>query len=83
MISERIGESKMINSGKCPSCGQVPRQINIETVTVGALMAPSYKGVSYVCPNPACRAILGVQMDPIALDADLVNLLLKKLRGQV
>lgn len=71
----------MIRSGKCPSCGKVPSSIDIEPIELGSPFAARYKGVSYVCPNVACRAILGVQMDPIALEADTANRVVKKLRG--
>ena len=44
-----------------------PPQLNVSR-------GESYKGVSYLCPF--CRAILGVQMDPLAVNLNLLNRLL-------
>ena len=72
-----------MNVGKCGHCGTVARNVLIENVEakVGAFGAGgAYLAVSYLCTS--CRAILRVQMDPVALKADIVADLVKALRGR-
>ena len=38
----------------------------------------SWNGVSYQCPH--CHAVLGVQIDPIAVKTDIVNELFDRLK---
>ena len=65
----------MANTGKCPHCDHRPLEIIAEAINV---TVPGRKGklrgVNFICP--ACRGILGSELDPLALQADLV----KKLR---
>jgi hypothetical protein len=71
----------MINSGKCPSCGQRIARVVVEAVDIGPQIgAALYKGVSYHCPSTSCAAVLGVQMDPIALKADTISGVVKQVR---
>lgn len=72
----------MIKTGKCPGCGKVPLSINIQGVDMHA-PAGTFNGVMYVCPTFQCGTILGVGIDPIALKADTINGVVKKLRGKV
>lgn len=68
-------------TGKCPGCGKVPGfGINVQSVDAKAGGA-SWKGVLYVCPNIQCQTILGAGIDPLALKADTINGVVKKLRG--
>ena len=70
-----------IGSGKCPSCGKIPHRVLIQSVDIGTITESHYKGVMYVCPNIQCQSILGVSIDPIALKADTISQVAKKLRG--
>ena len=74
-----IGEQEMINIGKCPSCGTIIGNVILENVTVNVGFSPAYNGVSYVCPS--CNIVLGIQMDPIALNADLSDEIIEKIKG--
>ena len=62
----------MINMGKCsnPACGKRVTAVQIEHVDIKEGFDKKYHGVSYSCP--ACHCVLGVQMDPVALEHDLV-----------
>lgn len=55
--------------GKCPKCNTIISKVTVESVEVEG--AKSYKGVSYLCPS--CDCVLSVQIDPVALNADLAN----------
>jgi hypothetical protein len=66
-----------IYQGQCPKCGKTVSSANVETMTINAGRHASYKGVSYLCPH--CDCVLGVSMDQIALNEDLVSRLLKAL----
>lgn len=67
----------MINTGKCPGCGNTVTSVNVEDVDVAVGLQPQWRGVSYVCPH--CRIVLGVEIDPIALKSDIVSGVAKKL----
>ena len=69
-----------MNLGKCGHCGaSLARGVLIESIEAKVgLMASggAYNAVSYSCPS--CHAVLGVQMDPVALNTDLLNALQKE-----
>jgi transposase-like protein len=64
------------NSGHCPQCKSTVTSVNIEHVAANGKIA--FTGVSYVCPS--CNCVLGVELDPIAAQADLLEDLKKLLR---
>ena len=69
-----------INMGQCPFCKTVATRLLLEPVELayGPLgMTGSYHGVSYHCFS--CNAVLGVQMDPIALTDDIANAVAQRL----
>ncbi len=66
--------------GKCPKCEKPVANVSISEVPARAFMAQKeWRGLSFNCPM--CQTILGVQIDPIAIKADIVNELMNKLRG--
>jgi len=67
----------VVHTGQCPHCKTKISRSVVETITIDGGDS-SYKGVTYLCPH--CRAVLTVSMDQIALNADLVNRLLKVFR---
>jgi hypothetical protein len=67
----------MIHVGECPYCHRKVTKARVETITIEG-GTQSYKGVTYSCPY--CQSVLTVSMDQIALNADLVNRLVKVLR---
>ena len=69
-----------INFGKCPHCKTVVTRLMLEPVQLakGPLGTDgSYNGLTYHCWN--CKAVLGVEMDPTSLQADLVETLVRSL----
>jgi hypothetical protein len=64
-----------IPTGLCPKCEQVVTHIEVEGISIEKLLNGSWTGVSYLCP--LCRTILGVQIDPVALQIDTVNQILE------
>ena len=66
-----------MNTGKCPSCGQIVSKVDTEHLTIGVPPKRAWHGISYVCPE--CRVILGVQIDPVALKSDIVKELSQKI----
>ena len=67
----------MPNSGKCPHCNATVDSTDVENIAIRTGLAQNYKGATYLCPH--CHSVLGVQMDPIALNHHLVEELLKAL----
>ena len=59
--------------GQCPKCDATVTHVILEStdIHVQLLKPHQWKGVSYLCPH--CRAVLGIQIDPIALKADLLK----------
>ncbi|NJO34446.1 MAG: hypothetical protein HC869_16285 [Rhodospirillales bacterium] len=73
----------MVNVGKCPKCEKVVRTVNVERIDISAgIGRATWVGVSYVCPTAACRTVLGVEIDPIALKADIVKEVRKAITGK-
>ena len=68
----------MNNSGKCPNCGHIVSKVDTEHLTIGVPPKRTWHGISYVCTE--CRAVLSVQIDPVALKSDIVKELLQKLK---
>ncbi len=64
--------------GKCPKCGKLVTWVNTMSADAKA-GARTWRGVLYCCPF--CSTVLGVQIDPVALKADIVDEVVKKLRG--
>lgn len=63
-----------MNLGKCPGCKKLIQTVKMEGITIEPSLgftAPSYHGVSYLCPY--CNVILGVSIDPIAVKTDTVR----------
>ena len=69
----------MINTNKCPKCDRVITDVCVEDVSISVVFQPKWKGFSYACPH--CRAILGVQMNPLTLNDDLAHKVKKMLRS--
>jgi hypothetical protein len=67
----------VIHSGKCPHCETTISYAKGEPIDIKVGKSEAYKGVSYLCPS--CRSVLSVSMDPLALNQNLVNRLMKAL----
>jgi hypothetical protein len=67
----------MFHSGKCPKCDRTINTAKAEAIDLHVSPKEAYKGVSYSCPS--CHCVLGVSMDPLALNQNLVNRLKKAL----
>lgn len=64
-----------MNSGKCPKCDETLKRVDVEELAGSTLSFSNkvWRTVAYVCPAPQCRAILGVQIDPVAIVSDANN----------
>lgn len=73
-VSVRDSEERrrnMINVGKCPKCERTITTVAVEDVSLNVGFQPKWKGFSYSCPS--CHTVLGVQMNPLTLNSDLVS----------
>jgi len=61
----------MINTGKCPKCEKTISSVKIEAIDIKEGFNNKYLGVSYCCSH--CSTVLSVEIDPLALQADLVK----------
>ena len=59
-----------MNKGKCPKCDSVIESVIAEDLSLNDEKQPRWRGFSYSCPS--CRTVLGVQMNPLALNVDLL-----------
>jgi hypothetical protein len=57
---------------KCPYCDTPIRQVKFSSVTINA-GTKSLRGNAYSCPSLSCGKIISIEMDPIALNSDLVD----------
>jgi hypothetical protein len=65
--------------GKCPKCDALVTRLDFNAVEA-SVPGDSWKAVTYNCPF--CCAVLGCQIDPIAVKTDIVNEV-KKLLGRI
>jgi hypothetical protein len=65
-------------NAKCPKCDTRITRVIAGHTTAEVPMGSSWNSIVYECPN--CHALLGVQIDPIALKTDIIEELFKKLR---
>lgn len=68
-------------AGKCPGCGQIVLRATLHGIDIDYPFGTTWKGVTYNCPS--CSTVLSVAIDPIALKTDIINGVVKKLRGGV
>ena len=66
-----------INRGTCAKSGKNLTNVIIEKIEILEGVIPKWKGAYFVCPH--CHVILSVGLDPLALNADLVDEILKNL----
>ena len=65
--------------GKCPGCGTQIDKVHTHPINIGdGGPHRHFKGVSYACPD--CETILGVGLDPLALQNDLLEKLAERLK---
>jgi hypothetical protein len=72
----------MIITGKCPKCGQILQNANMEKIRAGEIFNYRFPAVSFVCPAPGCQTVLGVALDPNFMAAIVAEEVEKKLKGR-
>lgn len=66
--------------GTCPSCKKIVRGVEADGIDISVNLMPQWKGVAYHCQS--CRAVLGVEIDPVALKADILAEIKQLLSGR-
>jgi len=66
------------SNATCPVCKAVVTRVVAGHVTVEVPGGDGWNGIAYSCP--ACRTLLSIQIDPVALKSDIVDELLERLR---
>jgi uncharacterized protein with PIN domain len=66
-----------MSTGKCPKCERVLTSVSVEPINIGESPQVKLKGGSFVCPY--CHVILWVGLDPLAMKADIVGEILRRL----
>jgi hypothetical protein len=56
---------------KCPHCKAQITRVVLSEVTAAYPFGKSWKAIAYDCPD--CEATMSVQIDPIAVKADVVD----------
>lgn len=64
----------MFNTGKCPKCEKAISSLKIEQVPASTgVGGTEWKAISFCCKS--CGVVLSVQIDPVAIKADILNAL--------
>jgi hypothetical protein len=66
--------------GKCPHCRNVIRYLQGEPIGIHDREHPTWHGLAYHCPT--CRAVLGVEMNPVRLRSDVAEEVVQRLRDK-
>lgn len=69
----------MINMGKCPKCQNSITSVKTEDITMDVGFQPTWQGFSHLCPR--CNTVLSVEINPLLVKDDIVNEVVKKLKG--
>lgn len=67
-------------AGKCPKCEKPVTRVNLHPIEASEPMGPKWKAVTYNCPS--CNTVLTVQIDPVAIRTEIINGVVKALRGK-
>jgi hypothetical protein len=67
-----------IHTGKCPHCKKQISNVKVQDVDLDYDIMVKFRGYSYQCPS--CQSILGIQMNPRALNDELKDDILKELK---
>jgi hypothetical protein len=65
-------------TGKCPKCATIVTRVAIERVDIFEDYHKRRYATSLVCSN--CRTVLGVSIDPIALNTEMVAEIVQEIR---
>lgn len=57
--------------GKCPFCDNQLMEVKAEEIAIKYPAGSVWKGASYICPF--CNKIISIQIDPIAIKAEIIN----------
>ena len=68
----------MIHTGICPSCKKTVRNVKVEDIEIRVGFQAQWRGLSYQCTS--CKCVLGVQMDPLALNENLKEEILREIK---
>lgn len=60
-----------MSTGRCPKCEKPLSSVRFEEIDITFNGSPAWKGVAYICP--VCSTILSVQIDPIAIQTDVLD----------
>jgi hypothetical protein len=71
---------RTINTGMCPHCQFVLKQVELEMLELTVQGVPAHRGYSLVCPH--CQTILGVGFDPLSTNRELIDDVDEKLRAR-
>jgi len=63
---------------RCPQCNAALSSAKAESISIDGGTAGRWHGVAYTCPS--CNTFLGVEIDPIALKADIVSEVVDQIR---
>jgi uncharacterized protein with PIN domain len=74
-----MGERNQMTHGKCPKCDHVLSHVKLDYVEIKVTDGKTFHGANYLCPY--CRTVLSVAIDPIALKAEIVFEVVKKLQS--
>ena len=66
--------------GKCPKCEKTVTHVNLNEIEASVFMGAKWRTVTHNCPH--CSTVLGCQIDPIAVKTDIVNTIMKGLKGR-
>jgi endogenous inhibitor of DNA gyrase (YacG/DUF329 family) len=66
--------------GKCPYCGKNVMSLRIHRLDASEPLGVSWYAVTYNCPS--CNSILGCEKDPIAVENDIADEVIRKIKGK-
>jgi phage FluMu protein Com len=64
-------QHRAMNQGTCPKCDKLITSVQMDDVSITVGFTPKWQGSSYYCPH--CKAVLGVCINPLLVEEEIVK----------
>ena len=74
-------KNRKMKLAKCPKCERSMSSATISTIPLSGYNMKSLNGIAYSCPHISCQTVISIGVDPLALETDTINGIVKALKN--